>query len=45
LTFLAIAREAREGAAYASGTALDYGLDDRWFKSRHKLGIFLFTTM
>jgi hypothetical protein len=24
---------------------LDYGLDDRWFESRQKLGIFLFPTL
>jgi hypothetical protein len=28
-----------------SGLALDYGLDGRWFESRQKLGIFLFTTV
>jgi hypothetical protein len=29
---------------YLSGIALSYGLDDRRFESRRKLGIFLFTT-
>jgi hypothetical protein len=28
---------------YLSGTALGYGLDDRGFKSRQRLGVFLFT--
>jgi hypothetical protein len=30
---------------YLSGTALDYGLDDRVFESRQWLGIFIFTTV
>jgi hypothetical protein len=28
---------------YLSGIALDYRLDDRWFESRQRMGIFLFT--
>jgi hypothetical protein len=33
-----------KSAGYLSGTGLGHGLDDRWFESRQKLGIFLFTT-
>jgi hypothetical protein len=32
------------GAGVARGIVLGYGLDDRGFRSRQRLGIFLFTT-
>jgi hypothetical protein len=43
IKFILVIRNEEE-PVYISGTALGYGLDDRWVESRQRLGSFLFTT-
>jgi hypothetical protein len=40
-----VTKSERQESVYLSGTALGYGLDDRWFESRQRLRAFLFTTV